>query len=219
MPAFARQVAEVSTRVIGFAFAVNTAVIVGLQFFVLGRITGRRRTRVFMVTSTLWGVLAGARAQRPGARTLAASAAVLVFMALFALGETMLQPTVPASERPRPRPPARRYMPAAQAPSSGTILGPVVAGLLLEHRLAGVYIGMLVGGARSQCRRCATHLSLGSVRSWPRRHSGTRGQPGRAVRGQWSPRARLARGLKPAVRPHCPDHCWPGSRTIRPERS
>ena len=35
MPAFASEVAEVSTRVIGFAFAVNTAVIVGLQFFVL----------------------------------------------------------------------------------------------------------------------------------------------------------------------------------------
>ena len=34
-PAYARQVAEVSTRVIGFAFAVNTAVIVLLQFTVL----------------------------------------------------------------------------------------------------------------------------------------------------------------------------------------
>ena len=39
-PAFARQVSEVSTGVIGFAFAVNTAVIVGLQFFVLRRIAG-----------------------------------------------------------------------------------------------------------------------------------------------------------------------------------
>ena len=34
-PAYARQVAEVSTRVIGLAFAVNTAVIVLLQFAVL----------------------------------------------------------------------------------------------------------------------------------------------------------------------------------------
>ena len=55
-----RRSAEVSTRVIGFAFAVNTAVIVGLQFFVLGRISGRRRTRVLMVMSASVGrVLAG----------------------------------------------------------------------------------------------------------------------------------------------------------------
>ena len=39
-PAYARQVAEVSTRVIGLSFAVNTAVIVLLQFAVLARITG-----------------------------------------------------------------------------------------------------------------------------------------------------------------------------------
>ena len=40
-PAYARQVAEVSTRVIGLSFAVNTAVIVLLQFTVLKRISGR----------------------------------------------------------------------------------------------------------------------------------------------------------------------------------
>lgn len=149
MPAFARQVAEVSTRVIGFAFAVNTAVIVGLQFFVLGRITGRRRTRVFMVMSTLWGLswlVLGLSGLVPG--TLAASAAVLVFMALFALGETMLQPTVPAITNDLAPDHLRgRYNAvSAGAFQAGTILGPVVAGLLLEHRLAGVYIGMLVGG-------------------------------------------------------------------------
>ena len=53
-PAFARQVSHVSTSIIGFAFAINTAVIVGLQFFVLRRITGRRRTRVLMVMTALW---------------------------------------------------------------------------------------------------------------------------------------------------------------------
>jgi MFS family permease len=48
-PAFARQVSEVSTRTVGLAFAVNTAVIVSLQFAVLNRISGHRRTRVMMV--------------------------------------------------------------------------------------------------------------------------------------------------------------------------
>ncbi len=96
-PAFARQVSEVSTGVIGFAFAVNTAVIVALQFFVLGRVTGRRRTRVLLGMAGLWAaawVVLGLTGLTPG--TVLAAAGVLVFHAVFALGETLLQPTVPA---------------------------------------------------------------------------------------------------------------------------
>jgi len=149
MPAFASEVAEVSTRVIGFAFAVNTAVIVGLQFFVLGRISGKRRTRVFMVMSGLWGVswlVLGAGGLVPG--STAASAMVLLFMALFALGETMLQPTVPAITNDLAPDHLRgRYNAvSAGAFQAGTILGPVVAGVLLQHELSGVYIGLLVSG-------------------------------------------------------------------------
>ena len=149
MPAFARGVAEVSTGVVGFAFAVNTAVIVGLQFFVLGRINGRRRTRVFMVMSALWAVswvVLGLAGLVPG--SVAASAAVLVFMGLFALGETMLQPTVPAITNDLAPDHLRgRYNAiSAGAFQGGTILGPVVAGVLLQHRLAAAYIAMLVAG-------------------------------------------------------------------------
>ena len=149
MPAFASEVAEVSTRVIGFAFAVNTAVIVGLQFFVLGQITGKRRTRVFMVMSGLWGVswlVLGAGGLVPG--SVAASARVLLFMGLIALGETMLQPTVPAITNDLAPDHLRgRYNAvSAGAFQAGTILGPVVAGVLLQHELSGVYIGLLVSG-------------------------------------------------------------------------
>jgi hypothetical protein len=56
LPAFARSVSEVSTRVIGFGFAVNTATIVLLQFVVLRRISGRRRTRVLVAMTVLWAV-------------------------------------------------------------------------------------------------------------------------------------------------------------------
>jgi MFS family permease len=149
MPAFARGVAEVSTEVIGFAFAVNTAVIVGLQFLVLGRISGKRRTRVFMVMSLLWALswlVLGLAGLVPG--SMAASAAVLAFMGLFALGETMLQPTVPAITNDLSPDHLRgRYNAiSAGAFQAGTILGPVVAGVLLQHQLAGAYIAMLVGG-------------------------------------------------------------------------
>ena len=96
-PAFSRQVAEVSTRTVGFAFAVNTAVIVALQFLVLARIKGRRRTRVMTVMAVIWAaawLVLGATGLVPG--TALAAAGVLAFTGVFALGETLLQPTVPA---------------------------------------------------------------------------------------------------------------------------
>ncbi len=61
------------------------------------RIDGHRRTRVFLCLVGLWAaawLLLGATGLVAG--TLAAAAGVIVFHVLFGLGETMLQPTVPA---------------------------------------------------------------------------------------------------------------------------
>jgi MFS family permease len=148
-PAFARQVSEVSTRTIGFAFAANTAVIVGMQFLVLRFIDGRRRTRVFLVLVGLWAaawLLLGATGLAAG--TMAAAAGVIVFHVLFGLGETMLQPTVPAivndlaSDRDR----GRFNAVSAGAFQVGAITAPVVAGWLLNRQLGGVFIGVIVAG-------------------------------------------------------------------------
>jgi MFS family permease len=155
-PAFAREVAEVPTRVIGFAFAINTAVIVLLQFFVLARISGRRRTRVMIVMAAVWAaswVILGASGLVPG--TLAAAIGVLAFMGVFALGETMLQPTVPgvyndlASDHNRGRYNAIN----SAAFQLGAITGPFAAGLLLGNGLGGWYIAVMVAG-------CATIAAL-----------------------------------------------------------
>jgi MFS family permease len=148
-PAFAREVSEVSTRVVGFAFAVNTAVIVGLQFLVLRQITGRRRTRVLLVMSALWAaawVMLGLTGVVPG--TIAAAAGVLVFHAVFALGETLLQPTIPAITNDMAPDHLRgRYNAvSAGAFQAGTILGPVVAGVMLNHDWSTAFIVMLVVG-------------------------------------------------------------------------
>jgi MFS family permease len=146
-PAFARQVSEVSTRTIGFAFAANTVVIVGLQFLVLRLIDGHRRTRVFLGLVALWvaawGVL-GATGLVAG--TLLAAAGVIVFHVLFGLGETMLQPTVPAivndlaSDRDR----GRFNAVSSGAFQLGAITAPAVAGWLLDRRLGGAFIGVLL---------------------------------------------------------------------------
>jgi len=148
-PAFAREVSEVSTRVVGFAFAINTAVIVGLQFLVLRRITGRRRTRVLLVMCALWAaswVMLGLTGTVPG--SVAAAAGVLVFHALFALGETMLQPTIPAITNDMAPDHLRgRYNAVSSgAFQGGTILGPVAAGVMLNHGWSTAFLAMLVVG-------------------------------------------------------------------------
>jgi MFS family permease len=148
-PAYARQVAEVSTRVVGLAFAVNTAVIVLLQFTVLRRISGHRRTRVMWVMALVWAcswLILGAAGLLPD--SVAASIGVLAFMGVFAFGETLLQPTVPAvyndlaSDHNRGRYNAIN----SAAFQGGAITGPIAAGLLLDQGLSEVYIGIMVVG-------------------------------------------------------------------------
>lgn len=148
-PAFARQVSEVSTRVIGWAFAVNTVVIVAFQFWVLRKIHGHRRTRVVVVMGVIWAaswLLLGATGAVPG--TIAAATMVLVFHALFASGETLLQPTLPAiTNELAPAHLRGRYNALSSASFQlGAVLAPLVAGFLLRHHLGGVFIGVLLAG-------------------------------------------------------------------------
>lgn len=148
-PAFAREVSQVSTRVVGWAFAVNTVVIVAFQFFVLRRIQGHRRTRVVMVMTAVWAVswlVLGASGLFAG--TLTAATMVLVFHALFASGETLFQPTLPAITNDlSPAHLRGRYNAlTAGAFQLGAVAAPLLAGLLLGNGLSIVFIGVLVLG-------------------------------------------------------------------------
>lgn len=158
-PAFARQVSEVSTRVIGWAFALNTLVIVTFQFFVLRQIQGHRRTRVMVVLSGVWAlswVALGMTEFVPGG--FAAAVLVMGFHLLFATGETMLQPTLPAITNDlAPAHLRGRYNAlTAGAFQVGAIVGPLSAGFLLDHRLGSVFIAILVAS-------CAV-MAVSSVR-------------------------------------------------------
>ncbi|MDR7253413.1 MFS family permease [Nocardioides sp. BE266] len=147
LPAFARQ-AEVSTRVVGFAFAVNTAVIVLLQFLVLRLIAGHRRTRVMLVMCALWAlsyVVLGATGLVPGA---VAAAGVLAYMGAFALGETMMQPTIPAITNDLAPDHLRGRYNAVNAGAfqGGAITGPLFAGFVLDRGWSIAYVTVLVAG-------------------------------------------------------------------------
>ncbi|MFD6142342.1 MFS transporter [Promicromonospora sp. NPDC060271] len=148
-PAFARLVAEVSTRAIGFAFVVNTVVIVALQFWVMNRVSGRRRTRVLAVMAVVWAtawLLLGVAGLVPGGT--AAVVIVLVFHGFFGLGETLMQSVLPSlTNDMAPAHLRGRYNAISSgAFQAGTIAGPVVAGLLLERGWAGGFIGVVVAG-------------------------------------------------------------------------
>ena len=112
------------------------------------------------------------------AGTLVAAVGVVVFHVLFGLGETMLQPTVPAivndlaSERDR----GRFNAVSAGAFQVGAVTAPSSPGWMLDRRLGGAFIALIVGclalvavlalalERRIQPRR-STRLRAG----WPRR--------------------------------------------------
>ena len=154
MPAYARQVGEVSTRGLGFAFAANTVVIVVLQLVVLQRIEGRRRTRVIAVMGVVWAVAwfgLGLSGLVPG--TLGATLLVAACASVFAFGETLLQPTIPALVNDLAPDHLRGRFNAVSSASFqlAAVIAPPISGLLIGHALGSVYIGLLVAG----CLVCA----------------------------------------------------------------
>ena len=150
MPAYARAVGEISTRGLGIAFAANTAVIVLLQLVVLRRIEGLRRTRVIAVMGVLWAV---AWLLLGGSGLVAGTAGATMFVAacasVFALGETLMQPTVPALVNDLAPDHLRgRYNALSSAAFQlAAIIAPPVSGLLVGHGLGSVYLGVLVAGS------------------------------------------------------------------------
>ena len=147
--AFAREVGRISTQGLGIAYACNTLVIVLLQLVVLRRIEGRRRTRVIMVMSLIWSVswlLLGSSGLLPG--TLGATVLVAACVSVFALGETLMQPTIPALVNDLAPDHLRgRYNALSTATFSlAAIIAPMIAGWLIGHGGGTVYVGQLVIG-------------------------------------------------------------------------
>ncbi|TQL70049.1 putative MFS family arabinose efflux permease [Nocardioides albertanoniae] len=149
-PAYARQISEVSTRVVGFAFVANTAVIVLAQFWVMNRVSGRRRTRVLIATAVIWAVawvVFGATGLMPG--SIAAVVGVVAFQGLFfALGETLMQTAFPSLTNDMAPDHLRGRYNAINSASfqTGAIIGPVMAGFLLEHGRSTLFIAAMVVG-------------------------------------------------------------------------
>jgi MFS family permease len=149
MPAYSRAIGEVSTRGLGIAFAANTLVIVLLQLVVLQRIEGHRRTRVVVLMSVVWAVswvCLGASGLVAG--TVGATVLVAACASVFALGETLLQPTLPAIVNDLAPDDLRgRYNALTSSVFQlASVVAPPVAGFFIDHDLSSAYIVMLLAG-------------------------------------------------------------------------
>ena len=149
LPAYSRAISKVSTQGLGIAFAANTLVIVLLQLVVLRFIEQRRRTRVIAVMGLIWALawsLMALSGLVPG--TVGATVLVAACASVFALGETLLQPTVPAIVNDLAPDHLRGRYNALNAGAFqiSFVLAPPVTGFLIGHGLSAVYVALLLGG-------------------------------------------------------------------------
>ena len=142
MPAYATVVGDADPSVVALTFTTNTVLIVALQLPAL-RVMGHwRRTRALVAASTTWGLawlLLGLSQ---------ATWAVLLFGAVFGLGEVCLapamQPLVNALADPRLR--GRYNALSGSMFSIAFVVSPALSGGLIGNGLGDVWIALLVGG-------------------------------------------------------------------------
>jgi hypothetical protein len=145
--AFSADVAKVSTRVVGFAFAANCATIVVIQLAVLPRLEGRSRSRLLALAASVigasWLVLA-AGAIRPGGGF--AIAAVAGCGIVFALGEVVMSPILPSLTNSLATDELRgRYNTMSSMTFGVTaVIGPITSAPLIGHGLWGVWLALVV---------------------------------------------------------------------------
>jgi MFS family permease len=150
--AFATTVAEVSPRIVGWALAANTLTIVIAQLFVIRVLQGRSRAKALAGVGVLfalaWLVLGGAGLV-DGAHALIAALGVVACASIFALGETLLSPVMPALTNALATDELRGRYNAMGSMIWGVsaVVGPVSAGPLIGSGLGAVWVALVVGGS------------------------------------------------------------------------
>jgi MFS family permease len=148
-PAYATQVAQVGPRVLAAAYVANTFAIVVGQLLLLPHIVGHSRTRLVAFACAAWAacwVLVWAAGWSPA--TMTAAALVIGGFVVFSFGEIVASPVAPAIVNDlAPESLRGRYNAAFSLTFTvGTLLGPVLAGLLLGAGLAHWWAVAVVGG-------------------------------------------------------------------------
>ncbi|HEY5185831.1 MAG TPA: MFS transporter [Actinomycetes bacterium] len=148
-PAFVTQVLHVAPRVIAFGFVANTLAIVLGQMFAIRLIQGRSRSRVLATVGVLWAVSWGVLGLAvPISTQVVVVTLVLVAPVVFALGETIFQPVMPAlvNELAPAHLRGRYNAMSSLVWNVAGVVGPAIAGLLLGAHLGGLWIAVVAGG-------------------------------------------------------------------------
>ncbi len=148
-PAFVTQVLHVAPRVVAFGFVANTLAIVLGQMFAIRLIQGRSRSRVLATVGVLWAVSWGVLGLAVPISTQAVVITlVLAAPVVFALGETIFQPVLPAlvNELAPEHLRGRYNAMSSLVWNVAGVVGPAIAGLLLGAHLGGLWIGVVAGG-------------------------------------------------------------------------
>jgi MFS family permease len=146
--AYVVEVARLPEWVLGPAFAANTAAIVAGQLVALRVIQGRRRSRVLATVGLTWGLAWSMVAASGVLPPVAAGVCAVVGLAVFGIGETLFSPVHPAVVNDlAPEHLRGRYNALGSSTFTvAMVLGPAIAGLLIGHDLALLWVVATVGG-------------------------------------------------------------------------
>ncbi|MET8909394.1 MFS transporter [Micromonospora sp. NPDC004551] len=149
--AYSVRVVEVSPRVVAWALAGNTVMIVVAQLLVIRRMEGRSRTgalaAVGAVFAAAWLVLGAAGVVGTG-NALLAALGVVACSVIFGFGETMLSPVMPALTNALATDELRGRYNAMSSMIFGIsgVIGPVTAGPLIGAAHGRLWVAVVVGG-------------------------------------------------------------------------
>ncbi|HEY0697470.1 MAG TPA: MFS transporter [Micromonospora sp.] len=149
--AYAVRVAEVTPRVVAWALAANTVMIVLAQLLVIRHLQGRSRSRALAVVGVVFAVswlVLGVGGLVGAENALLAALCVMACAAIFGAGETMLSPVMPALTNALATDELRGRYNAASSMVFGIsgIIGPVTAGPLIGAGGGVAWVALVAGG-------------------------------------------------------------------------
>ena len=143
LPAYATQVADVSPRVLGFAFVANTLLVVVGQLLLIPSLVGRGRSRLLAFGGLIWAcswLVIGASGLASG--TLLAGALIIGGLMVFSFGEILAAPIAPALVNDMAPERLRGSYNAAYGLtfSLGSLFGPLITAVTIGTGHANVWV-------------------------------------------------------------------------------
>jgi MFS family permease len=148
LPIYATVIGDLDVGFLGLAYGVNTGVIVIGQLFIIKKLKGRSRSRAAALVGGIWAVSWLFVGASISFAPFVAGLLICFGIALFAIGETIWSPVIPAIVNELASPELRGRYNAILSVTWGVsgAIGPAFAGVLLGFDLPVLWIGLVVVG-------------------------------------------------------------------------